>query len=201
MDLRSWRRIDSAPHPARLFTTASRLAHIHRLRNHPGAQRPDVDKGTRRLLHLYPNLLNSRPGETVHTWRWFRAFWLSYISGFQRGLRSYGPATAHLPLLDGHRCADFLLGTTLLEVKSGRLDQDHYLDDLIKQVLTYALLAHHDGHHLTHVAVYVARYQRLLRYPIPGLTNRLAGAPLNLTTTAAELADLIRDGHPRREAA
>lgn len=200
-NLRSWHRIDSAPHPARIFTTASRLAHIHHLRKDFGAQRPDVDEVTRLLLHRYPDLLDSRPSQTFHTRRWFRAFWLSYSSGFHRGLRSYGHATAQLSLLGGHRRADFLLGTTLLEVKSGRLDQDRYLDNLIRQLLTYALLAHHDGHPVTHVAVYAARYQRLLRYPIQELTNRLTGEPLNLTTAAAELAGLIRDGRPRREAA
>jgi hypothetical protein len=44
-------------------------------------------------------------------------------------------------------------------------------------------------------------YQRLLRYPIPELTNRLAGTAFNLMPAATDLAHLIRDGHSRRPAA
>lgn len=197
----TWQRNDSALHPARIFTAASRLAHVHRLRNDLDTRRPDVDDITRLLLQQHPDLFDSRPDETFHTRRWFRTVWSSYTSGFHAALRSYGPATAQLSLLDGHRHADFLLGTTVLEVKSGRLDEDRYLDGLIHQLVTYALLAHHDGHPVTHVAVYAARYQRVLRYPIQELTNRIAGAPLNLTAAATDLASLIRDGHPRYPAA
>ena len=198
--LGTWRRIHSAPHPARIFNTASRLAHLHCLRNDLGAWRPDVDDVTRLLLQRNPDLLDNRPDQTFRTRCWFRTFWYSYTSGFQTALRSYGPSTAQLSLLHGHRRADFLLGTTLLEVKSGRLDRDRYLDNLIRQLLTYALLAHHDGHPVTHVAAYAARYQRLLRYPIQELTNRLAGAPLDLTAAASHIACLIRDQRPRRDA-
>jgi hypothetical protein len=77
----------------------------------------------------------------------------------------------------------------------------YYLDELIEQVLTYALLAHHDRHRVTHVAVYAARYQRLLRYPIQELANRLAGEPLDLTAAASDLVRLIRDRRRRRGAA
>ncbi|MEU8085748.1 hypothetical protein AB0B57_19320 [Micromonospora sp. NPDC049101] len=189
----AWHRIDSAPHPARIFTAASRLAYVRNLVNDLDRRRFDAGDVARDLLERHPRLLIGRPTEIYHTRRAFRTVWDSYSSGFHSALRSYGTATGQLSLLDGHRHADFLLGTTLLEVKSGRLDEDTYLDELIRQILTYALLARHDGHHVTHVAVYAVRYQRLLRYRIDELTNQLAGAPIDLAFTGADLAALIRD--------
>ncbi|SBT52824.1 hypothetical protein [Micromonospora auratinigra] len=189
------RRSHPAARPARLFTAASRLAHVHVVLNAFDRQHSDADAvaNTRQVLAQYPHLLYGAPRETYQTRRAFRIVWSSYHSGFHDALRSYGPATAQLSLLDGHRHADFLLGTTVLEVKSGRLDEDRYLDELIRQILTYALLAHHDGHPVTHVAVYATRYQRLLRYRFDELTHQLAANPIDLTATAAELATLIRN--------
>ncbi|QLQ39645.1 hypothetical protein [Micromonospora robiginosa] len=189
------RRRDSAVHPAQLFTAAGRLAHVRILLNTFDRHHSDADAvaNTRHVLEQYPHLLHGAPRETYQTRRAFRIAWSSYHSGFHDALRSYGPATAQLSLLDGHRHADLLLGRTVLEVKSGRLDEDRYLDELIRQILTYALLAHHDGHPVTHVAVYATRYQRLLRYRLDELTHQLAGNPIDLTATAAELAALIRN--------
>jgi len=189
------RRSDPAVRPAQLFTAASRLAHVRILLNAFDRHHSDADAvaNTRHLLEQYPHLLHGALRETYQTRRSFRIVWSSYHSGFHDALRSYGPATAQLSLLDGHRHADFLLGTTVLEVKSGGLDEDRYLDELIRQILTYALLAHHDGHPVTHVAVYATRYQRLLRYRFDELTHQLAGEPIDLTATAAELAALIRN--------
>ena len=197
----TWRHTASTPHPAHIFTAASRLAHVHCLLNDLDTRRPDVDDVARLLLRRYPSLLDNRPDEPFHTRRAFRAVWSSYTSGFHTALRSYGRATAQLSLLDGYRHADFLLGATLLEVKSGRLDEGTYVGDLIHQILTYALLAHHDGHPVTHIAVYAARYQRLLRYRIQKLANRLADAPVDLTATGSELAALIRQWPRRRPVA
>ncbi|MGW4296585.1 hypothetical protein ACWEH1_26605 [Micromonospora chersina] len=195
------RRSDRALRPAHLFTAASRLAHVRILLNEFDRHYSDAVARTRHVLEQYPHLLHGRPNETYQTRRAFRTVWSSYSSGFHSAFRSYGPATAQVSLLDGHRHADFLLGTTVLEVKSGRLDENHYLDELIRQILTYALLAHHDGHHVTHVAVYATRYQRLLRYRLDELTNQLAGNLIDLTATGAELAALIRNQPRRRFAA
>lgn len=197
----AWCRTDAVPHSAHIFTAASRLAHVRCLLNDLGDSRPDADDVARLHFRRWPSLLDSRPGETFHARRAFRTFWSSYTSGFHTALRSYEPATAQLSLLDGYRYVDFLLGATVLEVKSGRLDDDRYLAELIHQILTYALIAHHDGHPVTHVAVYAARYQRLLRYRIQELANQLAGAPVDLTATAAELATLIRQVRHQRPAA
>ncbi|MFF0880685.1 hypothetical protein [Micromonospora aurantiaca (nom. illeg.)] len=195
------RRSGPAVRPAHLFTAASRLANVRILLNEFDRHYSDAAPCTRYVLEQYPHLLHGHPRQTYQTRHAFRIVWSSYSSGFHDALRTYGPATAQLPLLDGHRHADFLLGTTVLEVKSGRLDENHYLDELIRQILTYALLAHHDGHHVTHVAVYATRYQRLLRYRLDELTNQLAGNPIDLTATGAELAALIRSEPRRRSAA
>jgi hypothetical protein len=197
----TWRRADSVPHPARTFTAASRLAHVRCLLNDLDMRRPDVDDVARLLLRRYPRLLDNRPDEAFHARRAFRTLWSSYTSGFHAALRSYGLATAQFSLLGGCRQADFLLGTTLLELKSGRLDEDRYLDELIQQILTYVLLAHHDGRTTTHVAVYAARYQRLLRYRVQDLLVRLADTPVDLTAAGGELAALIRHGRHCRSAA
>jgi hypothetical protein len=103
-------------------------------------------------------------------------------------------------LLGGRRCADFLLGTTVLEVKSGRLDIADYRTQLIDQMIIYSLLAHHDGYPVTHVAAYAIRYQRLLRLPIEPLLNRLAGHPIDMDKTSKELAALIQDTQGERAA-
>ncbi|WP_121684615.1 hypothetical protein [Micromonospora sp. BL1] len=195
------RRSDPVVHPAHLFTAASRLAHVRILLNKFDRHDCDAVPNTRYVLEQYPHLLHGLPRETYQTRRAFRAVWSSYCGGFHGALRSYGPATTQLSLLNGHRHADFLLGTTVLELKSGRLDEDRYLDELIRQILTYALLAHHDGHHVTHVAVYATRYQRLLRYRLDELTNQLAGNPIDLTAAGAELTALIRNQPRRRSAA
>lgn len=195
-----WQRGEAAPHPAHIFTAASRLARVRYLFYALGRDRSDAPDITGRILEQHPQILHGRADEAYHARRAFRTVWSSYSAGFRSALRSYGPATAQLPLLDGARHADFLLGTTLLEVKSGRLDEDRYLDELIRQIMTYALLAHHDGHHVTHVAVYAVRYQRLLRYRVEELTGQLADTPIDLPAAAAHLATAIRNRPHRRPA-
>jgi hypothetical protein len=58
-------------------------------------------------------------------WPWLCAGpWASYTSGFRTALRAYGPVTAGLRLLDGLRVADFLAGSTLVELKTGHIDNN-----------------------------------------------------------------------------
>jgi hypothetical protein len=133
--------------------------------------------------------------------RAFCVLWDSFSNGFRNALCSYGPATAQVSLLDGQRCADLLLGTTVLEIKSGRLDDGQYRAGLIRQLLTYALLAPMHGYPVTHVAVYAVRYQRLLRYPVQQFADRVAGDPVNLARAGAALAGVIRRTAHHRPAA
>ena len=113
--------------------------------------------------------------------------------GFYAALRSYGTATAKVLLLNGLRQADFFVGTTILEVKSGRLDQDLYVLQLINQMISYALLARFDGYPVTHVAAYAIRYQRLLRFRIEPFLARLADRRLDLGKASAEFASILQD--------
>lgn len=197
----TWRQDSREPHPARLFTAATRLSHVHCLLNDLDARRPDATEVARLTLRRWPDLLDPRPDETFHARRAFRILWASITSGFHHALMSYGPATPQVPLLDRSRCADLLLGTTVVEIKSGRLDDDRRLAALIRQILTYALLAPLDGHPVTHAAVYAVRYQRLLRYPVQELADRLAGAPVDLTAAGADLARVIRTARQQPSAA
>ena len=190
-DLNAWCRSGASPQPGRLFVAAHRLAHLRALLNPPwGAGRTDPD-AIARLLQRHPDALHGDVTETRHEWIAFSGLWNSYTAGFQAALVSFGTATADVRLLDGHRRMDFVLGSTVLELKSGRLDQESYLDHLIKQMITYALLAHREGYPITYVGFYAVRYQRLMRYPVQQLLDRLAGEHVNLIATAAELAVVI----------
>lgn len=102
-----------------------------------------------------------------------------------------------MPLLEGRRHADFLLGTTLLELKTGLLDHDRYVDDLIKQLLGYTLLAIHDGHTVDHVAVYATRYRRLLRYPVAEYLSRLHDAPIDPAAAGKAFAEQVLRDQPQ----
>ncbi|GID29007.1 hypothetical protein [Paractinoplanes brasiliensis] len=193
----SWQRSDTTPSPLRLFLTAYRLAQANQLLNPQGGEQPDP-RTIARLLGRHPQALPFRRGDAKFQWLGFRDLWASYSASFQAALRSYGNATAQVALLGGRRCADLLIGTTVLEVKSGRLDDDRYLAQLIDQMISYTLLAHYDGHPATHVAAYAMRYQRLLRFEGESFLNRLAGRRINIDTASAEFAALISGG--RREA-
>ncbi len=128
----------------------------------------------------------------------FAAFWASYTSGFRNALRGYGPVTASLNLLDGLRIADFLAGTTIVELKTGHLDGTHHLQALVDQVLTYALLAPVCGHPATAAVMYLARYHVLAHYPLDTLFSRLAGQPINAIEAGHHLGTLIRAEGPRQ---
>ncbi|WP_435209400.1 hypothetical protein [Micromonospora sp. bgisy143] len=194
----TWRK--SADHipGARLFTVGSLL--------------PDLDRAVHALRSATPELarqaiqaaLRDRRAVTAYatatraTRPVFAAFWTSYTSGFRKALRGYGPVTASLNLLDGLRIADFLAGTTIVELKTGHLDEPHHLDDLVDQVLTYALLAPLGGYPTTAVAMYLARYHVLAHYPLDTLLSRLAGEPTNTIEASLHLSALIRAEGPRR---
>jgi hypothetical protein len=178
-------------HPSRLFSVASRLAHVQCLRHDFGERRSDVDDVATMLLRRYPQLLCGRRDDVFGTRPAFRRLWASYTGGFDTALRSYGPATGQVSLYQGRRHADFLLGPTVLEVKSGRLDQDERLDELIRQLLQSVLLARSDGHPVTHLAVYAVRYERLLRYPIQETLNWLAGRHVDLARAGEELRVML----------
>jgi hypothetical protein len=121
----------------------------------------------------------------------FRQFWASYSGGFRAALLGYGSVTAGPALLGGLRVADLTAGTTLVELKTGHLDDTCQFHDLIDQVLTYALLAPLSGYPVTAVVMYLARYHVLARYPVDAFTTSLAGEPFDLAEAGRDLAALI----------
>jgi hypothetical protein len=195
----SWRRNGAAPAPAGVFLTAYWLVQVNELLHPRWAGRPDPDL-IARILRRHTDALPRHARETNFEWLAFADLWASYRGGFHAVLRSYGNATAQVPLLDGLRHADFLVGTMVLEVKSGRLDQDSYVTQLINQMIAYALLAHFDGHPVTHVAVYAIRYQRLLCFRIEPFLSRLAGDRVDIDRSGIDFANAARGGRHRTAA-
>jgi hypothetical protein len=188
--LAGYQKTGAAPTPADVFLVAYRLAQVNQLLNPRWAGRVDPEV-IARFLRRHPQALPRHIGETNFEWLAFEDLWASYSGGFPTTLKSYGNAIAQVPLLGGQRHADFLVGRTVLEVKSGRLDRDPYVLQLINQMIGYALLAHFDGHTVTHVAVYAIRHQRLLRFRIEPLLTRLAGRRLDMDRASAGFAEAV----------
>lgn len=199
IDRDRWRRGAATPTPASVFLTAYRLAQLNEFLNPRWGGRPDPEV-IARILERHPDALPHHGSETKFERLAFDDLWTSYTGGFCAALRSYGTATAQVSLLDGLRQADFFVGTTILEVKSGRLDQDLYVLQLTNQMISYALLARFDGHPVTHIAAYAIRYQRLLRFRIEPFLTRLAGRRLDLDKLSSEFANVVQ-GPPHRTAA
>ncbi|MFI7069793.1 hypothetical protein [Micromonospora sediminicola] len=192
-----WRKTSDRIPAARLFTVGSLLPDLDRAVHALRPAKPDEAQAIhaalrdRRTITVYARTTHAaRPA--------FAAFWASYTSGFCNTLRGYGPVTAPLNLLEGLRIADFLAATTIVELKTGNLDDTHHLQALIDQVLAYALLAPVCGHPVTAAAMYLARYHVLAHYPLDTLLGRLAGQPINAIEAGQRLATLIRGEGPRK---
>jgi hypothetical protein len=188
--LAGYDKAGAAPTPADVFLVAYRLAQVNQLLNPQWGGRVDPEV-LARFLRRHPEALPRHIGETNFEWLAFEELWARYSDGVHATLSSYGDAIAQVPLLGGQRHADFLVGRTVLEVKSGRLDQEAYILQLINQLIGYALLAHIDGHTVTHIAVYAIRYRRLLRFRIEPLLTRLAGRRLDTETASADFAEAV----------
>ncbi|MFE9694322.1 hypothetical protein [Micromonospora sp. NPDC005806] len=193
-----WRKTADQIPGARLFTVGSLLtvldAALHALR--PAS--PEAARAA-----ILAALRHQETFAAVATWvraarPAFAAFWASYTSGFQDALRSYGPVTASLELLGGLRVADFLAGTTIIELKTGHLDDTNHLHALIDQTLTYALLAPVSGHPIAAVVMYLARHHAMARYPLDLFLTGLAGKPIDIAEASGHLDALIRAEEPAR---
>ncbi|MGA4732044.1 hypothetical protein ACPB67_31915 [Micromonospora taraxaci] len=183
---------------ARLFTVGSLLPYLDRAVYELRSANPDEARKAiqavlrdRRAITAYATAARAaRPA--------FAAFWASYMSGFHSALRGYGPVTASLSLLGGLRIVDFLAGTTIVEYKTGHFDEAHHLDALVEQALAYALLAPGSGHPVTAVALYLARYHVLARYPLDTFLARLAGQPIDSAEAGSRFATLVQAEQPAR---
>ena len=194
-ELDHWQPSEDPQPPDAIFTAASCLSLVEVWMRQFGIRRPDVIEVVRRHFERHPDDLVHRDAGQERLV--FHNLWTTHSHGFHDALRSYGAATVQLPLLDGRHHADFLLGTTLVEVKAGRLDLASYLDALIDQLLRYTLLALHDGHAVSHVAVYATRHRRLLRYPATEFLYELHGGLLDLPGAATTLAHRVLTDQPQ----
>ncbi len=187
-----WRKRTSPTSAARLFTAAGRLAHLFQAWRDIRPTTPDNARVVLRPLLAHQPTMYRCQRDIWQARSVLARYWTSYTSGFRDALRSYGAVTVAPALLDGHRSPDLICGNTVVEIKAGRLDQPTYVYQLIDQIVSYALLAPLDGHRVTHVAAYLARYELLIRYPIQDLLDNLAGGPVHAATAATRLAAVIR---------
>jgi hypothetical protein len=194
--LPEWRNLPSSTCPARLFTAAASLAHLHQFVHQHGRSSPGTLAAGLRVPLRHVEVIHQIHRDMWATRPAFRAYWTSYTASARTALRSYGQVVAAPALLGGHRHADLIAGNTVVEIKTGRLDLPDYINQLIDQLLTYGLLALHDLQPTTHIAAYLARYELLIRYPIPDLLNELAGAPVHTPAAATRLATVIRASEP-----
>lgn len=107
------------------------------------------------------------------------AFMTGYDHAIRPLLRSWGAATAS-PVLPGKRTADLLVGRTIVEIKTGWLEDPDDLQHLVDQILGYGLLSQLTATRATHVAAYLARYGVVLRYPFHALAQRSASEPIDI---------------------
>ncbi|RZU51216.1 hypothetical protein EV385_3025 [Krasilnikovia cinnamomea] len=187
-----WIRTCGGVLAGRLFTVGSLLTDLdHVLRQLQVASPDDAHRKLRAPLR-HRETLAILAGATRAARPAFKEFWTSYLAGFRDALNSYGPVVAAPVLLDGLRVADLIAGTTVVELKTGHLDDTKQFHDLVDQVLTYALLAPPSGHPVTAVVIYLARYHVMARYPVDVLAADLAGAPVDLAEAGEHLGTLIR---------
>jgi hypothetical protein len=184
-----------------LFTVGSLLTDLDHLWRQLNIAAPENTNRVLQAVLRHRDTVAIRAAATRTARPTFKEFWASYVGGFRAALLGYGPVTAAPVLLDGLRVADLIAGTTIVELKTGHLDEEHRFHDLIDQVLTYALLAPLSGYPVTAVVVYLARYHVLARYPVDAFLADLAGEAVDITETGHQLAALIRAEHSPEAAA
>lgn len=200
-DWRSWRRAAGEPaKPETLFTAGGVLAELDRLFRR--------SRTTANLAALVGSLLRNCPDHLRHhcraTYRTrpaFAALYGSYTTNFQGVLGSWGTCMPAPALLAGRRTADFICGSTLVELKTGALTGSGEIDMLLDQLLSYGLLCDVSGFQVTHVAVYLARYEVVLQWEIGEFLSRLAGRLVDPSFAAASLAAIVLEERHHRLAA
>ncbi|MFF5230726.1 hypothetical protein [Dactylosporangium sp. NPDC000521] len=184
-DFRHWRRAEPVP-PAWLHAAGSDLAQ----RLEVVYQFGDTAESSRHWLAKWGmvcDTFNDRRRITAAEAATFRAFWQAHQAGPKDTLRQLGPVrAADVPLLGGHRMADLIAGTTMVEIKTG-LMSDAVLADTVLQAAEYALAAPDAGYDIDNVVIYLARYRLIIRTPLQELANSLAGKPVDLASDRAAL--------------
>ncbi len=181
-----WSRQSSTP-PAWLHAAGSNLAQLmpmlYRLGNTAEANRDMLT-----FLNAHVQSFNDRSRIAATERPAFRAFWRMHTAGPRESLRELGPVrAADVPFRGGHRMGDLIAGVSMVEIKTGRM-QDEQLADTALQAVTYALLAEAEGYDVRDVTVYLARYGLVIRTPLQEFADDLAGGPANLADARHALA-------------
>jgi hypothetical protein len=134
---------------------------------------------------------------------WLRPLWEAYVTAGRAQLRWLGSMTAAEPeFAAGWARGDLILGSTLIDIKTGWDVRDH-LDYCLNQLLGYLLLNPTGGHPIDRVGIYLARHATTVSWPISTLLPELAGQPaVDLHCLKQEFADICRpaiDEHLARQ--
>lgn len=124
---------------------------------------------------------------------WLRPLWDAYLTAGRAQLRCLGSVTAAEPeFVPGWARGDLILGSTLIDIKTGWDVSDH-LDYCLNQLLGYLLINPTDGHPIDRVGIYLARYATTISWPISTLLPELAGQPaVDLHRLKQEFADVCQ---------
>jgi hypothetical protein len=187
--LRCWYRNQTVS-PAWLHAAGSNLAQLLHLLWRLG----DTAEANQALLTRWDffELFNGRRRVAATEAATFRTFWQKHCAEPQEILRRLGPVrAADVPFRDGHWMGDLIAGTSMVEIKTGVMTDEH-LADAVLQTVRYALLAQDTGYDVTDVVIYLARYGLVIQTPLQQLADDLAGAAIDLDEGRSALAS----GHP-----
>jgi hypothetical protein len=152
-----WPRTGQTP-PRSLHAAASNLAQIRPVRDTSGWTEEQV----RRLVGS-TGFVRARRLITAKQLPTFEACWHAHVNGPQQVLRQLGPVRgADIPFHDGYQVADLIVGTSLVEIKTGD-DEDAKLGRTLRRSMACALLADGAGYTFDEVAVYLARHRLVIR--------------------------------------
>jgi hypothetical protein len=118
------------------------------------------------------------PSEQAST---FREFWRAHTASPRQILKDLGAVhAADVPFHRGRYFADLIIGTSVVEVKTGVTGTDEDLLKTLRQTVRYALLAQHNGYEITNTVVYLDRYATIIQTPLQTAADDLAGRPVDL---------------------
>ncbi len=123
------------------------------------------------------------------------AFWRGHLASTHEPLQRLGLVTTGPVVYPGYATADLIAGTTLVEIKTGWIDEEN-IRKTLNQIISYALLAGPAGHAVTSIAVHLARYRLLIHDPLQTLANELAGKPVDIGAAAGNFATVVSASRP-----
>jgi hypothetical protein len=105
------------------------------------------------------------------------ALWNCYLARGRISIAALGQTvTAHPVFADGSAIADLITGSTLLDIKASQ-DPEQNLPSWMRQVLSYALLARHEGLSIESIGVYHAGEGLVITWTLQQLLDEWTGLP------------------------